>query len=306
MATPSTETANNQVYDFGIDDAFIVPIETPGTSTSAPVYSDKIYRLSIISKLSVKGNGKTTEKWASNKLFARVARTTQHELSFDEVGLPTIVADFMSGVQEKHGVNFGKTTPTTMPEFAFGYIAPQSDGTMNGFWYPRVSMDPATELSYETQNNELAINDTSLSMIANGLVSNNVLWTDYKAAREGAKDMTIEQFMSQVVYDETQLEDLIEPGESTVAVTGVSLSKTTADVEIGGTIQLTATVTPANATNGDLSWTSSDEESATVDSKGLVTVVTSEANKTVDISVTTVDGGKSAKCTITTTAKTEG
>ena len=219
--TPTTNTPENMPYDFGIDDAFIVPITTPGTSTTAPVYGDTIYRLAVISKLSVKGNGKTTEKWASNKLIARPSKTTQHTLGLDEVGIPTIVLDEISGNVTKHGVHFGKTTAVELPEFAFGFIAPQSDGRKNAFWYPRVSLDPATELSYETQTDELAINDVSISMIANGLVNNEVLWADYKSAREDATDLTIDQFMSQVVYDESQLEGLItKPAATPVDGTG--------------------------------------------------------------------------------------
>lgn len=211
-AKPTTETPAALEYDFGIDDAFICPIITPGTATAPPVYDETIYRLAIISKLGVKGNGKTTEKWASNKLFARVSKTTQHELSLDQVGIPVLVLDRISGNKTKHGVNFGTTNPIQMPEFAFGFIAPQSNGSQNAFWYPRVSLDPAVDLSYETQTDELAIEDVSISMIANGLVSNAVLWSDYKSAREDATDLDINAFMSQVVYDESQLDELATAG----------------------------------------------------------------------------------------------
>lgn len=213
-------TKNEQIqYPIGIDDAFIVLVKDKGTSTTPPVYDDMIWRLSIISKLKVKGNGKATEKWASNKLFARVSRTTQHELGLDHVGMPVELADALSGKNAKHGVSFGKTTPIEMPEFGFGYIAPQSDGVNNGFWYPRVSLDPATELDYETvSDGDLTIPDTSITMIASGLQVNSVLWADYNSARSTATDLTLDQFMKQVVYDEKQLEGLVTPTSNKGAV----------------------------------------------------------------------------------------
>jgi uncharacterized protein YjdB len=56
-----------------------------------------------------------------------------------------------------------------------------------------------------------------------------------------------------------------------VDVTGVSVSPTTAEVEVGSTVTLRATVTPSNATNKSVSWESSDNFYATVDASGNVT-----------------------------------
>ncbi len=84
----------------------------------------------------------------------------------------------------------------------------------------------------------------------------------------------------------------------TVDVTGVSLDKTTANLDIGGTVKLTATIAPANATNKNVTWSSSNEAVATVDN-GLVTAV-SAGNST--ITVTTADGSKIATCEVTVNA----
>ena len=61
--------------------------------------------------------------------------------------------------------------------------------------------------------------------------------------------------------------------------------------ELGSfTCQLTATVSPANATNLGVKWTSSDESVAKVDENGLVTVVGYPTEGEVEITATTVDG----------------
>lgn len=57
-----------------------------------------------------------------------------------------------------------------------------------------------------------------------------------------------------------------------VAVTGVTLAGTQSGA-VGGTVQFTATVAPAGATDKLLTWTTSDPAIATVSKTGLVTRV---------------------------------
>lgn len=83
-----------------------------------------------------------------------------------------------------------------------------------------------------------------------------------------------------------------------VAVTGVSVSPTSASIGAGLTRQLTATIAPANATNQNVSWTSSNNAVATVNASGLVTAVTTG---TATITVTTQDGNRTATSAITVT-----
>jgi uncharacterized protein YjdB len=81
-----------------------------------------------------------------------------------------------------------------------------------------------------------------------------------------------------------------------VLVTGISMTITTAVIDINTTKQLTATITPSNATNQNVSWSSSNTTVATVDANGLVTA---KAVGTVVITATSQDGGKTATTTVT-------
>jgi hypothetical protein len=85
----------------------------------------------------------------------------------------------------------------------------------------------------------------------------------------------------------------------TIAVTGVTVAPTSATVSVGGTTQLTATITPSNSTNQAVTWSTSNSSVATVNTSGLVTGV---AAGTATITVTTSDGGKTATSTITVTS----
>jgi len=83
---------------------------------------------------------------------------------------------------------------------------------------------------------------------------------------------------------------------SSVTVTGVSLDKSSVNLLVGGTEALTPTITPSNATNQNLTWTSSNDSAATVSAGGLVAAV---AAGTAIITVKTQDGDKTANCTVT-------
>lgn len=86
--------------------------------------------------------------------------------------------------------------------------------------------------------------------------------------------------------------DIITP---ITKVTTVSLNITTDSLTIGGTANLIAAVNPTDATNKAITWTSSDNNIATVNNTGRVTAVSAG---TVTITVTTEDGSKTATCTI--------
>lgn len=75
----------------------------------------------------------------------------------------------------------------------------------------------------------------------------------------------------------------------------VSLNKNTLSLNEGDSYQLTATVSPSNATNKSITWETNNPEVATVDSNGRVTA--KKSGKTNIIAETT--NGKRAECSIT-------
>ena len=98
---------------------------------------------------------------------------------------------------------------------------------------------------------------------------------------------------------EVTVTDPTPPKPSVVKVTKITLNKTTASVGKGKTMQLTATVTPTNATNKAVTWKSSNTKIATVSSTGKVTA---KSAGTVTITCTAKDGsGKKATCKVTVT-----
>lgn len=88
--------------------------------------------------------------------------------------------------------------------------------------------------------------------------------------------------------------DVIE--EVTVPVTAVSVQPEKLALQEGMSYALEATVTPANATVPGVHWSSTDTRVVTVDENGLVTAI---APGYADVTVTTRDGGKTARCQVT-------
>lgn len=81
-----------------------------------------------------------------------------------------------------------------------------------------------------------------------------------------------------------------------IPVTGVVIDSATATVGVNNTKKLTATVSPVNATNKAISWSSSDTTIIKVAANGLLT---GKAPGTATITVTTQDGSKTASITAT-------
>ena len=85
-------------------------------------------------------------------------------------------------------------------------------------------------------------------------------------------------------------------------VTGITVNLSASSVTKGSSVTATAVVAPDNADNKAVTWSTSDPEIATVNSKGVVTTL---ATGTVDIIATAADGsGVTGKATLTITAAT--
>lgn len=107
---------------------------------------------------------------------------------------------------------------------------------------------------------------------------------------------------SLVMIYRTSTGDFEEPDEK-VSVTGVELDRDTISISEGSTRKLKATVKPADATNKEVKWSTSDEEIATVDDDGLVKGI--KVGKAT-ITVTTKDGNKTATCKVEVTRRSSG
>ncbi len=81
-----------------------------------------------------------------------------------------------------------------------------------------------------------------------------------------------------------------------ISVSSIVLDQNNVKLETGNTTTLKALISPDNATNKSVTWSSSDNSVAKVDANGKITAVKSGK---ATITVTTEDGKKTATCTVT-------
>jgi|GEM_PF-1297972 len=86
-----------------------------------------------------------------------------------------------------------------------------------------------------------------------------------------------------------------------IAVASISLDQSSASLVVHQQLQLTATLSPVNATNKQVVWSSNDSSVATVDGNGLVTA-TGVGQAT--ITVAAVEGDRTASLSLTVTGST--
>ena len=158
--------------------------------------------------------------------------------------------------------------------------------TVNGKAALRISFLPGLEPVTFTADeplaqihfNALAVTEkTSISMGAAYLYDD--LLTEIALERPAAIDLTI------------------EPSESYIPVTGITLDKSELTMEEGEMEALKATVEPIGASNPTVIWTSSNEKVAVV-SDGVIKAL---AEGTATITATTKEGEFTAACTVTVT-----
>ena len=89
-------------------------------------------------------------------------------------------------------------------------------------------------------------------------------------------------------------ECMITVTSETIAVEQITLSATSLSLKLGDSRALTATVIPSDATDSQVTWSSSNPSVATVSDQGEVTAV-----RAGNCTITATAGGKSATCTVT-------
>lgn len=104
-------------------------------------------------------------------------------------------------------------------------------------------------------------------------------------------------------YDGNEVTATTSNGKVTItkAVTSIKLDKSSVTLKIGETSQLTATVSPADATDKTVTYSTSNSTVATVSSSGKITAVGGGT-----ATITAKAGGKTATCKVTVTVAQTG
>jgi len=154
------------------------------------------------------------------------------------------------------------------------------------------------EVYYTTKNVQIT-DDNLASVTVNGSPETvggyNTIWI----ALFSDTNRTYKIVATDKAGNRTEKTITVYDGTYVIPVTGVSLDESSITLDVGGNQTLTATVTPEDATNKKVRWTSDKETAATVSEDGVVTAV---AGGTAVITATTLDGLFTASCTVTVNA----
>ena len=154
------------------------------------------------------------------------------------------------------------------------------------------------EVYYTTKNVQIT-DDNLASVTVNGSPKTvggyNTIWI----ALFSDANRTYKIVATDKAGNRTEKTITVYDGTYVIPVTGVSLDESSITLDVGGSQTLTATVTPEDATNKKVCWSSDNEAVATVSEDGVVTAV---AGGTAVITATTHDGLFTASCTVTVNA----
>ena len=268
---------------YGTDDAPAVTPETAATGESAET-DEKL----------AKAASKLTVEWTSSD---------ESVATVDETGTVTAVAAGEANVTASvKDADIAASTHIKVVVTPTGVAAPESiDLVTNGEntkdldakLVPADATD--VKLAYESSDESVATVDETgkVTAVANGecTITTYVTAKTEDAEASELSAVAVEAADSEEIDDSvaTMPEDLaamdsafdVVPedlkAETKVTVTtnveSVTLDKTEGVLTVGNTVTVTATVTPDTATNASVTWSSSDEAIATVDSEGKITAV---------------------------------
>ncbi|PEO16802.1 phage tail protein [Bacillus wiedmannii] len=208
-------------YSVGVEDLYICMMAGDESTDSLPTYEEDIYKQTNISDLTISTTSTNFTKWASNKKIINIVKNTAFGLAFNLAGLNREVKDKIFAKERKKGVSFETAKAKEYPKFAVGVVFPLNDGTKLVRWYPKCTVAPVEE-SWKTQNEEMTVDDIAYTITADPLLFNDVTQAELDTGDAEAKDIKVEDFLKQVICDESQLDQL---GGTTPPETKVNTSK---------------------------------------------------------------------------------
>lgn len=291
--------AEQQVFEFrGVDDLYVAEIlqdDAEGYVAETPIY------LSPVAEV-----GKNTESASEAHYYDNKALIVVNSESADTITI-VMAPPVLAKLAKITGKSFDDTTGMMVDSerqnkyFALMYRTKGTDGA-----YRYVSRLKGTfNIPEETVNTEDDGTDTN-----NTTIEYTGIYTEHeftKGVYDGtswqpgsAKGIVVDTRYNLAdvsnFFGQVQTPDTVQAAN--IPATGVTVTPSTAEIAVDGTATLVATVTPNNATNKAVTWSSDAEGVATVSSSGVVTGVSAG---TATITATTQSGSFTDTCSVTVT-----
>lgn len=280
-----------QIYEYrGVEGLVAAPVIEDST---ANFIVGSVIELAGVSEIGKATDSTNESHYYDNKAAIVITSEGADEITINTSAIPLNVLADITGQYYDNATGMFVEQESTPGYWAVGYQTKDTNGNVYFVWrlkgrFNKPDQTNATE-DDGTDANGQEITYTGVSTI-------------HKFTKTGksAKAITVNTAVNPVTassfFSTVQTPDTVATG---TAATGVSVSPTTASIEVAGTTTITATVAPENATNKSVEFISSDTSVCTVTSAGVVTGV--GAGSAVVIAKT-VDGGFTASAAITVTS----
>lgn len=291
---------SQQIFEFrGVDNFYFAEVlqdDSTGYVTGTPIH------------IPVQEVGKSVDAASEAHYYDNKAMIVVNSESADTITL-TLAPPALDKLATLIGKSFDATTgmmvdsPRVNKYFAIMY---RTKGTDGGYRYVS-RLKGQFNIPEETVTTENDGTDTSNTQIEfTGIYTEHEftkgIFNGSSWEKAGVKGIVVDARYGlanvSTFFAQIQTPDSIS-ASGTVNVTGVVVSPSIATVAVSGETTVVAVVSPASATDKSVTWTSSDENIATVDEEGVVEGV---GVGTAIITATTTDGGFTDICAVTVTA----
>ena len=297
---------SQQIFEFrGVDKFYFAEVtqdDANGYTCGTPVH------------IPVQEIGKTTDSSSEAHYYDNKAMIVVNSESADTITL-TIAPPALDKLAQLIGKSFDSTTgmlvdsPRQNKYYAIMY---RTKGTDGGYRYVSrlKGQFNIPEETYATENDGTDTNNTQITFtgIYTEYEFNKGVYDGENWSKAGVKGIVVDARYGLAdvsnFFDAIQTPDSIEVSpepHTDIPVTGVTVAPITGTLNVGETLTLTATVAPSDATNQNVTYSTSDDAVATVTSAGVVSGI---GAGTATITVTTEDGGFTATCEVTVSAAT--
>lgn len=280
-----------QIYEYrGVEGLVAAPVVEDST---ANFIVGSVIELAGVSEVGKATDSTNESHYYDNKAAIVITSEGADEITVNTSAIPLDVLANITGQFYDANAGMFVEQESTPGYWALGYQTKDTNGNVYFVWrlkgrFNKPDQTNATE-DDGTDANGQEITYTGVSTI-------HKFTTTGKSAKAVTVNSSVNSLSASSFFSTVQTPDTIADG---AAVTGVSVSPTTATIAPLEETTITATVAPTDATNQNVEFISSDTSVAVVSSAGVVKGV---ANGTAVIIAKTVDGGFTASSTVTVTS----
>lgn len=279
-----------KIYEYrGVEGLVYAPVTEDDTNGYA---TGTVKPLAGVAEISKSTDSSNEAHYYDNLPAVVVSSTGSDEITINASAIPLDVLADITGQYYDATTGMFVEKERTPGYFAIGYITKTTDGTEMLVWRLKgtFNIPDQTNVTEDdgTDANGQEITYTGIS-------------TTHKFTKTGspAKSLTVDTSLGLVdttnFFDAVQTPDSISPRTVTPSV---EVTPATANVQVGNTVNLSASTYPADAT---VTWSSSSEATATVSSSGVVTGV-AEGTATITATITVGEETYTDTCTVTVAA----